>query len=176
MSDSDISVASLQELVRGSQLPTTFESNGQLIIHARSARRRAAQEKWIIKKRLGSGGQAYIDLQERITAGSGPPQLRAVKNLKIPDGRRDGSRELYRRELEAIAKFSQAKVCPRICLPRLIYVSLLTQLLQYSDHFVTSFGWFLSSQVCLSLPNKAMPWLTFSHQRSSSISLWSIVN
>ncbi|KAK7224307.1 hypothetical protein V2G26_012310 [Clonostachys chloroleuca] len=54
-----------------------------------------------------------------------PPQLRAVKNLKIPDGRREGSRELYRRELEAIAKFSQAK---------------------YSDHFVTSFGWFLSSQ------------------------------
>ncbi|CAH0057300.1 unnamed protein product [Clonostachys solani] len=109
MSDPDISVASLQELVRGSQLPTTFESNGQLIIHARSARRRAAQEKWMIKKRLGSGGQAYIDLQERITAGSGSPQLRAVKNLKIPDGRREGSRELYQRELEAIAKFSQAK-------------------------------------------------------------------
>ncbi|CAG9986512.1 unnamed protein product [Clonostachys byssicola] len=125
MSDPDISMASLHELVRGSQLPTTFESNGQLIIHARSARRRAAQEKWIIRKRLGSGGQAYIDLQERISAGSGSPQLRAVKNLKIPDGRREGSRELYRRELEAIAKFSQAK---------------------YSDHFVTSFGWFLSSQ------------------------------
>ncbi|CAH0040240.1 unnamed protein product [Clonostachys rhizophaga] len=123
MSDPGISVASLHELVRGSQLPTTFE-NG-LIIHARSARRRAAQEKWIIKKRLGSGGQAYVDLQERITDGSGPRQLRAVKNLKIPDGRREGSRELYRRELEAIAKFSQAK---------------------YSYHFVTSFGWFLSSQ------------------------------
>ncbi|VUC32935.1 unnamed protein product [Clonostachys rosea] len=125
MSDPDISVASLQELVRGSQLPTTFESNGQLIIHARSTRRRAAQEKWIVRKRLGSGVQAFIDLQERVTAGSGSPQLRAVKNLKIPDGGRERSRELYQRELEAIAKFSQAK---------------------YSDHFVTSFGWFLSSQ------------------------------
>lgn len=163
MSDSDISVASLQELVRGSQLPTTFESNGQLIIHARSARRRAAQEKWIIKKRLGSGGQAYIDLQERITTGSGPPQLRAVKNLKIPDGRREGSRELYRRELEAIAKFSQAKVCLRNLFLRLSYVWFLTQLWQYSDHFVTSFGWFLSSQVCLPLSSRVMPWLTSSH-------------
>ncbi|CAH0051303.1 unnamed protein product [Clonostachys solani] len=125
MASPDLFVASLPELVRDSQLQARFETDGEhrFVVHTRSSSRHLAQEKWRSQRRLGSGGQGAVELQIKQMTDSGLPQLRAVKTLNIPTEFTSSVRKLHQRELETIAKFSQAK---------------------YSDHFVKSFGWFTS--------------------------------
>jgi hypothetical protein len=70
-------------------------------------RRVRVEEKWQRTKKLGSGSHGVVWL-EKCLSGPNSGQLRAVKEL-----RKDASHEStldYRRELEAIAKFSQERV------------------------------------------------------------------
>uniref|UniRef100_A0A8H7NBZ7 Protein kinase domain-containing protein n=1 Tax=Bionectria ochroleuca TaxID=29856 RepID=A0A8H7NBZ7_BIOOC len=125
MASPDLFVASLPELVRDSQLQARFETDGEhrFVVHTRSSSRHLSQEKWRSQRMLGSGGQGAVELQIKQMTESGVPQLRAVKTLNIPSELTSSIGKLHQRELETIAKFSQAK---------------------YSDHFVKSFGWFIS--------------------------------
>ncbi|CAI6101203.1 unnamed protein product, partial [Clonostachys chloroleuca] len=125
MASPNLFVASLPELVRDSQLQARFETDGEhrFVVHTRSSSRHLSQEKWRSQRRLGSGGQGAVELQIKQMTESGVPQLRAVKTLNVPSELTSSIGKLHQRELETIAKFSQAK---------------------YSDHFVKSFGWFIS--------------------------------
>lgn len=69
-------------------------------------RRTRELEKWQCNKKLGQGGFGVVWLQ-KCTAGPSSGKLRAVK--EIPK-RTNNVVSDYRRELEAIAKFSQARV------------------------------------------------------------------
>ncbi|VUC26321.1 unnamed protein product [Clonostachys rosea] len=125
MANPELFAASLPELVRDTQLQARFETDGEnrFVVHTRSSSRHLAQEKWRSQRRLGSGGQGAVELQVKQVTESGLPQLRAVKTLNMPNELFSSIGKLHQRELETIAKFSQAK---------------------YSDHFVKSFGWFTS--------------------------------
>ncbi|CAH0025776.1 unnamed protein product [Clonostachys rhizophaga] len=109
----------LPELVRDSRLEATFGVNGQqayTIHHSASHRSRATQEKWVVKRTLGEGGQGTVSLEV-----GGNAKFRAVKRFAISDNEKQS--ELHRRELIAIFKFSQAR---------------------YSELFVKSYGWYTS--------------------------------
>ncbi|CAG9990251.1 unnamed protein product [Clonostachys byssicola] len=115
----------LPELVRDSELKVQFvqEGGSSFVIHTHTARRRSAEEKWLVKRHLRSGGQGSVDLQTRVVEEFGGPSIRAVKRIEIPDLHKVARSKMYQRELETIAKFSQAK---------------------FSKLFVTSYGWYLS--------------------------------
>ncbi|CAH0016592.1 unnamed protein product [Clonostachys rhizophaga] len=115
----------LPELVRDSELKVQFvqEGGSSFVIHTHTARRRSAEEKWLVKRHLRSGGQGSVDLQTRVVEEFGEPSIRAVKRIEIPDLHKAARSKMYQRELETIAKFSQAK---------------------FSKLFVTSYGWYLS--------------------------------
>ncbi|CAH0043609.1 unnamed protein product [Clonostachys solani] len=115
----------LPELVRDSELKVQFvqEGGNSFVIHTHTARRRSAEEKWLVKRHLRSGGQGSVDLQTRVVEEFGEPSIRAVKRIEIPDLHKAARSKMYQRELETIAKFSQAK---------------------FSKLFVTSYGWYLS--------------------------------
>lgn len=112
MASPDLFVASLPELVRDSQLQARFETDGEhcFVVHTRSSSRHLSQEKWRSQRRLGSGGQGAVELQIKQMTESGVPQLRAVKTLNVPSELTSSIGKLHQRELETIAKFSQAKV------------------------------------------------------------------
>lgn len=112
MSNTKASLHSLPELVRDTQLTVRFESDGKqhYTLHIPSSRRSPTIERWVSKERLGSGGQGVVVLQAKVAAGQGPPQLRAVKTIAMPEGPNEANKALYKRELEAMAKFSQTKV------------------------------------------------------------------
>jgi hypothetical protein len=103
----------LPELVRDSELKVQFvqEGGSSFVIHTHTARRRSAEEKWLVKRHLRSGGQGSVDLQTRVVEEFGEPSIRAVKRIEIPDLHKAARSKMYQRELETIAKFSQAKVC-----------------------------------------------------------------
>ncbi|VUC21194.1 unnamed protein product [Clonostachys rosea] len=115
----------LPEIVRDSELKVQFvqEGGSSFVIHTHTARRRSAEEKWLVKRHLSSGGQGSVDLQTRVVEEFGEPSVRAVKRIGIPDLHKAARSKMYQRELESIAKFSQAK---------------------FSKLFVTSYGWYLS--------------------------------
>jgi hypothetical protein len=83
-------------------LQTNYISNPSI-----GERRVRVEEKWQRTKRLGSGSYGVVWL-EKCLSGPNPGQLRAVKELS--KNASHGSTLDYRRELEAIAKFSQERV------------------------------------------------------------------
>lgn len=107
------SMEGLSELVKDSRLYATFRINGDRhsTIHTPSSsyRRNQPREIWVHEKRLGYGGQGAVDLQKREQDGTA--QFRAVKTIRIPHSHPVSSRSSFIRELEAISKFSQARVC-----------------------------------------------------------------
>ncbi|KAH7022324.1 kinase-like domain-containing protein [Ilyonectria destructans] len=107
----------LPEIVRDSELSTTFQSS--ITIHTKPSSRRNApnQERWRHVKILGHGGYGEVWLQRRESSGS--PKLRALKHIRISD--RDSGPRGYIRELEALAKFSQDR---------------------YNEFFVKFYGWY----------------------------------
>ncbi|VUC32373.1 unnamed protein product [Clonostachys rosea] len=120
-----VALGDLPELVRDTQLTVRFKSEGSqhYTIHVPSGRRSPKPETWVSKERLGRGGQGAVVLQEKLVDGQGQLQLRAVKTITMPAAGSQTDRALYKRELEAMAKFSQTK---------------------YSDQFVKFHGWFTS--------------------------------
>ncbi|CAI6100868.1 unnamed protein product [Clonostachys chloroleuca] len=126
----------LPESVRDSKLRAAFRYDGhqQYIVHPRGLRGRLEQKEdvWIRIKTIGAGGNGSVDLQCRKSPRTGlPTQLRAVKNIRIPEAELLSNRDFYVRELEAIAKFSSLRVT----------WSLINA---YGDLFVKSLGWFTS--------------------------------
>lgn len=108
-------LAGLPEIVRDSQLPATFRWEGQqqFTIHTQGASRRAkqSQEVWAHMGTLGQGGFGSVELQAKQSKRTGQTkELRAVKSIRIPEDELNENREFYVRELEAIVKFSQARV------------------------------------------------------------------
>lgn len=108
------SMEGLSELVKDSRLYTIPPGSGdqQSITHTPSpSSRRNQQEVWVHVKSLGYGGQGSVDLQKREQDGTS--EFRAVKTIRIPHNRPVSNRSLFIRELEAISKFSQARVSPQ---------------------------------------------------------------
>jgi hypothetical protein len=120
-------ISNLPESVRDSKLPAEihYEGGRKIIVHPRSQTHRARrrQDRWVRREHLGSGGQGMVDLQAREPAESTRPQYRAVKTIPISDRELRSERASYMRELEALAKFSQAKVSSNT----LITLSCLSQ-------------------------------------------------
>ncbi|KAI1764987.1 kinase-like domain-containing protein [Hypoxylon sp. FL1150] len=117
----------LPELVRDSRLEATFHPSPSTPIETtheiRLSRRVLHSETWIRERRLGNGGYGTVWLERRSEMGSrASPQLRAVKELKVP--RTQGGRDGYIRELEALAKFSKRR---------------------FARFFVRFYGWFEAS-------------------------------
>lgn len=111
--------ASLPELVRDSKFEdTTF--HGDLTIHTQPLGRRRRLEKWRRGDILGHGGYGVVMLQYKVdeddAVDASSQRTRAVKMVRT----RGQGPGYYVRELEALAKFSQAKVCAfilmRVCL------------------------------------------------------------
>lgn len=104
----------LPELVRDSRLDATFQLRGtqHLTIHIQGASRRAKQTKevWEHKKTLGRGGFGSVELQAKESKRAGPTEFRAVKSIRVPEDEVEKNHDFYVRELEAIVKFSQARV------------------------------------------------------------------
>lgn len=105
----------LPESVRDSKLRAAFRYDGhqQYIVHPRGLRGRLEQKEdvWIRIKTIGAGGNGSVDLQCRESPRTGlPTQLRAVKNIRIPEAELLSNRDFYVRELEAIAKVSSLRV------------------------------------------------------------------
>ncbi|KAK3317702.1 calcium/calmodulin-dependent protein kinase type 1B, partial [Cercophora scortea] len=94
-------------------IQTEFISNP-----ATGQRRAPCERRWEPTEELGRGSYGVVTL-EKCTSGPASGQVRAVKRLEKGAGHHASLS--YRRELEAIAKFSQEK---------------------YRDCFVQSFGWY----------------------------------
>lgn len=112
MAVSGVALDDLPELVRDTQLSVRFKSEGSrhYTIHVPPGRRSPKPETWVSRERLGRGGQGAVVLQEKVVDGQGQFQLRAVKTISMPAVSSQADRALYKRELEAMAKFSQTKV------------------------------------------------------------------
>jgi hypothetical protein len=112
MAVSGVVLDDLPELVRDTQLSVRFKSEGSrhYTIHVPPGRRSPKPETWVSRERLGRGGQGAVVLQEKMVDGPGQFQLRAVKTISMPAVSSQTDRALYKRELEAMAKFSQTKV------------------------------------------------------------------
>jgi hypothetical protein len=101
----------IPDLVRDSKLETTFDDNQSVTIHKHhdtdSERRRILRkEYWRLERPLGHGSYGQVRL-ERCLAGSSVGSLRAVKKVLKHAGPNSVD---YNRELEAVAKFSHARV------------------------------------------------------------------
>ncbi|GJD03445.1 calcium/calmodulin-dependent protein kinase type 1B [Colletotrichum higginsianum] len=142
------------ELVLESKLETTFFPNyTQHTYYKRGTsgekRRIQVRERWKRQKRLGQGayGSVWLETCSRPAKQDGP-KVRAVK--EIPIDLRTRSAIDCHRELEAVMKFSQARVRPsptftngtKTCLHSVLMFAQLP--LQYVSSFVHSFGWFES--------------------------------
>lgn len=117
----------LPDLVRDTELETSFRDG--LTIHTyREAAHRAAlprMEVWERVQELGFGGNGRVWLEE-CTEGqkTGGPSRRAIKEIRL---RHRSHAVDYRRELDALAKFSQDKVCSKSlfsCIPKLFRLIL----------------------------------------------------
>lgn len=77
-------------------------------------RRRYREDVWIKGRLLGRGSYGNVYLHQCATGDGGRPQLQAVKT--IDKAQMVAHRINYHKEIEAIAKFSQQKVCRSIIL------------------------------------------------------------
>lgn len=113
----------LPELVRDTELPTTFHHNNALTIHYKRWDRRKRELWHRNQSSIGRGGYGHVWLEQEIDSQGNrkDSKVRAVKEIACPKSRQN--MKDYVRELEAIAKFSQDK---------------------YSDYFVRSHGWYQS--------------------------------
>jgi hypothetical protein len=99
----------LPDLVRDTRLETEFR--GSLTIHSAipsGSSRRGRKERihWEKVKEIGRGGFGSVHLEaQRKPLNNGQPELRAVKRI------RHATHRHLLHELEAIAKFSNKKVC-----------------------------------------------------------------
>ena len=102
----------IPDLVRDSKLETYYEKNNNHTVHryleTSSNRRRISREEyWKRERDLGHGSFGRVWL-EKCATGRSEGQLRAVKMVrKIPNS---SSIVDFHRELEAVAKFSNARV------------------------------------------------------------------
>lgn len=101
----------LPDLVKDSQLQAAFIAD--TTVHRftsvdTTGRRIRYQEEWKIEKHLGQGSYGRVWKESCISDDSDPPRVRAVKMILKPQHPSRGFD--YNRELEAIAKFSHAKV------------------------------------------------------------------
>ena len=105
----------LPDLVRDSRLNATIEYvEGQVFtVHKRPVRHRTRprEERWTHEKYLGQGGFGVVSLQRKDITTTSQAEFRAVKSIQIPQSGIQPHVSLYVRELEALAKFSQDKVC-----------------------------------------------------------------
>ena len=113
---STIDFEQLSDLVRDSKLETSFRDS--LTIHMfRDAAHRAAlprKEVWKRVRELGFGGNGRVWLEECVEGQKpGGPSLRATKEIRL---RHHSHAVDYRRELDALAKFSQDKVSSNVLL------------------------------------------------------------
>lgn len=102
------------DLVQDSRLETKFQSDGvcntYTISNAESGQRLVKKEvKWIQGEKLGQGGFGSVWLQKCVS-GEDEGRHRAVKEIVKAGSAGRGEIDYYR-ELEAIAKFSNARVC-----------------------------------------------------------------
>ncbi|EEU39540.1 uncharacterized protein NECHADRAFT_81826 [Fusarium vanettenii 77-13-4] len=120
-----ISLQDLPVLVQDSHLEATFHPSAAIpteTTHMTYWRRRGPQqERWVRQKMLGRGGFGIVWLEEREPKSHTSYNSRAVKQLDLEKLR--SKKSDYVKELEALAKFSQAK---------------------YSEFFIKSYGWFQS--------------------------------
>ncbi|UPL03431.1 hypothetical protein LCI18_014365 [Fusarium solani-melongenae] len=120
-----IPLQDLPALVRDSHLEATFHPSADIpseTTHMTYWRRRGPQqERWLRQGMLGRGGFGIVWLEEREPKSQTSYNSRAVKQLDIEKLR--SKKSDYVKELEALAKFSQAK---------------------YSEFFIESYGWFQS--------------------------------
>lgn len=97
------------ELVADSKLDTIFKK-GFTIHHIRTPDttpllgKNKKKQKWEQSKELGQGSFGFVYLQKLVGGGDSDAEKRAVKKIK------KGPKDDYRRELYAIAKFSQERV------------------------------------------------------------------
>jgi hypothetical protein len=101
----------LPELVRDTELRTRFETPYTIheFLEAPHSLAPARREVWKRVKTIGHGGFSYVCLEECVQGhAEDTPQTRAVK---VISSRQDADAMSYSRELEAVAKFSQKKVC-----------------------------------------------------------------
>lgn len=101
----------LPELARDSQLETLVTSGYCIHIFSETPTV-TRKEVWARVKRIGAGGFGTVWLENCINGHqNGNNVYRAVKELQLPsDVPTQEAIAKYRRELEALAKFSQAKV------------------------------------------------------------------
>jgi serine/threonine protein kinase len=139
----------LPDLVRDTRLETEFRGNLTIHTHGLSeSLRRGKKERihWERVKEIGRGGFGSVHLETRRgPLNTGQPELRAVKRMRHATHRR------LTHELEAIAKFSNEKVC---C-PSMDLSSILT-IDQYESCFVKSFGWY-ETEDCLYIAMEYLP-------------------
>jgi hypothetical protein len=109
----------LPDLVRDTRLKTEFQDGLTVHLHTipdpQHIRRTTVHKVyWQKEKLIGRGGFGSVQLERRLgSCALEQPEVRAVKRIRtVPD--KPGYLE-YFRELEAIAKFSQALV--RLCMP-----------------------------------------------------------
>lgn len=132
----------VSDLVRDSKLRTAIQGNITRHLIETSGRnslqRKVRKEQqWQHGELLGEGGFGVV-WKETLLSGESDVKERAVKMIKK---RVNKSKPFdYRRELEAIAKFSHPKVGATVpsCLP------LMPR--QYNPYFVESYGWFESDE------------------------------
>lgn len=106
------SASDLPELVRDSKLQAIVDGNVTTHVRPQGHRGTCRHEKWQRWELLGHGGSGVVWLERKIE-GAGTIELRAVKVIQMGgelNSKRHGGRR-YVRELEALAKFSQDKVC-----------------------------------------------------------------
>lgn len=131
--------APLSDLVEEFKIETSWASPDGvhlLTTHVRTApgpsarlRQRRVEETWHRRTDLGSGAYGRVWVEERVApqggddrAGRRASRFRAVKEVRKgrdwarPAARPDHLSTFLRRELEAVAKFSQDKVC-HVCFP-----------------------------------------------------------
>jgi hypothetical protein len=118
-SASTTAAASLSDLVRDTRLDVQVFADHVIQVDfvsdpASGRRRQRSEQRWEMAGIIGRGSFGEVRL-ERCTS-SGLPhhvgRLRAVKVVRKADDSLPGGPPAYHRELEAIAKFSQKRVCP----------------------------------------------------------------
>ncbi|KAK4183353.1 putative serine/threonine-protein kinase, partial [Podospora australis] len=126
----------LSGLVEACRLETDFHLP-DYVIHRRFRREdedaktssHPLSEIWDIKEHIGEGGSGFVRREERRVVSeddwilNSAPMVRAVKQMRKI--RQNGQVWNYRAEIEAVVRFSQPKYG-----------------LQFSPHFVRTFGWF----------------------------------
>lgn len=131
---------SLPELVRDSKLELIVRDNVTIHLEPLECRDQVRSQRWETRRTIGRGGDGTVFLQRKVD-GPGTIDSLAVKQMSLMADLACENHESkrYVRELEALAKFVQGKVCLGSSVGDLL-TSLTTA--QYSRYFVRSYGWY----------------------------------